>query len=96
MAKLSNEDVLKLATLAKLKLTEDEVKKFQSEISDILDFVEQLHKVDVDDLKATSQVTGLENATRDDEVIEYGVSQAELLKNVPEVDGTSIKVKRVL
>lgn len=96
MAKLSNDDVLKLASLAKLKLTEDEVKKFQTEISDILDFVEQLHKVDAGGLEETSQVTGLENATRGDEEIEYGVSQAELLKNVPEIDGTSIKVKRVL
>jgi aspartyl-tRNA(Asn)/glutamyl-tRNA(Gln) amidotransferase subunit C len=46
MAKLSREDVLKLARLARLHLSEQEVEKFQEEISTILGYVEQLQNVD--------------------------------------------------
>ncbi len=96
MAKLSREDVLKLAKLAKLDLTDEEVVKFQTELSDILGYVEQLSSADVTGLKPTTQVTGLVNVTRNDEVKDYGLDQQALLKNVPQRQGNDIKVRRVL
>ena len=96
MAKLSREDILKLARLAQLKLTDEEIVKFQKEISEILGYVEQLQNVNVKGLKPTYQVTGLKNVTRKDEIIDYGVSQADLLKNVPALEDKQIKVRRVL
>jgi len=96
MAKLTREDVLKLARLARLQLEEDEVERYQVELSEILKFVEQLNEATVKDLIPTSQVTGLTNITREDMVIDYGYSPEELLKNVPEVQDGQIKVKRVL
>jgi len=96
MAKLSSEDVLKLANLAKLELSKDEVELFRSELSDILGYVEQLQKVNTKGLKPTYQVTGLASITRPDEVIDYGYTQQDLLKNVPTSQNGHIKVKRVL
>lgn len=96
MAKLSREDVLKLAGLAKLNLTDDEIEKFQTELSEILGYVEQLSEVDVTGLAPTTQVTGLTNITRKDEVRNYGMDQQALLKNVPARQGNDIKVRRVL
>lgn len=96
MTKLSREDVLKLAKLAHLELTDEEVVKYQNELSEILDYVAQLQSVDTTGLEPTYQVTGLENSMRKDEVVDYGVSQAELLKNLPDRESSSIKVKRVL
>lgn len=96
MAKLTREDVLKLAKLAKLKLTDEEVESFTKEISEILNYVEQLQAVDIDSLEPTYQVTGLTNATRPDEVKDYGVSTQDLLKNLPAREGSQIQVKRVL
>lgn len=96
MAKLSREDILKLARLAQLELTDEEIGKFQKEISEILGYVEQLRNVDVKGLKPTYQVTGLKNVTRKDEIIDYGIAQADLLKNVPELENKQIKVRRVL
>ncbi len=96
MAKLSREDILKLAKLAKLELGEEEIEEFRLEISEILGYVEQLQKVDVDDLKPTYQVTGLKNVTRPDEIFNYDTSPQELLKNAPETKDGYIKVKRVL
>ncbi len=96
MAKLSREEVLKLAKLSKLELTDQEVTQFSDEISKILEYVQQLQSVDTYGLEPTSQVTGLKSVMRGDETIDYGVSQKELLQNVPSVKDDQIKVKRVL
>ncbi len=96
MAKLTRDDVLKLARLARLDLSDAEVEEFQSELSEILQYVEQLQGVDIEGLKPTNQVTGLTNVMRQDEVKDYGYATAELLKNVPQTQGEQIKVKRMI
>lgn len=96
MAKLTREDILKLARLARLSLTDDEVTQFQAEISAILGYVDQLQAVDLSGLEPTYQVTGLKNVTRPDEVIEYVAKPSDLLKNAPGTENGHIKVKRML
>lgn len=96
MAKLTREDVLKLARLARISLTDDEVDSFAEELSEILGYVEQLSSVDVTGLKPTNQVTGLTNVTREDEVRGYGYTPADLLAIVPSVQADQIKVKRMI
>jgi aspartyl-tRNA(Asn)/glutamyl-tRNA(Gln) amidotransferase subunit C len=96
MAKLTREDVLKLAKLAKLELTDKEVDSFTKEISEILNYVEQLQSVNIKDTKPTYQVTGLTNVTRSDVIKEYQATRTDLLKNLPQREGNLIKVKRVL
>jgi aspartyl-tRNA(Asn)/glutamyl-tRNA(Gln) amidotransferase subunit C len=96
MADLTKEDILKLARLSRLKLTDSEVSEFQKEISEILGYVQMLDKVDTKGLKPTYQVTGLKNVSRKDELIDYGVSQEELLKNLPARDKNYIKVRKML
>jgi len=96
MAKLTRDDVLKLAYLARLEIDENEIDRYQSELNEILKYVEQLQDVPVDTLQPTNQVTGLTNITRDDTVIDYGYKPADLLKNVPAVIDNQIEVKRIL
>ncbi len=96
MTKISREDILKLAKLSKLRLSEDEIEQYQKELTEILEYISQLSKVDTKNLKPTSQVTGLENVTRKDEIIDYVATPDELLKNAPALKGDLIKVKRVL
>lgn len=96
MAKLTRNDVLKLARLARLQLSEEEIKQFQKEISEILGFVEQIQSVDLEGVEPTYQVTGLKDVMRPDEVRDYGVPPEELLKNAPATEGGHFKVKRVI
>ncbi len=96
MADLTREDILQLARLAKLELTDEEIKKFQNELGDILGYVEKLSEVDVKGLKPTTQVTGLVNVMRNDEIKPYQADQQALLKNLPDRQGNNIKVRRVL
>lgn len=96
MANITISDVLKLARLSKISLSEDELKEFTGEINEIINYIDQLASVDVKGLTPTDQVTGLTNVTRNDEIIDYGISTDQLLKNVPQKEANQIKVKRVL
>lgn len=96
MSKLSRVDVLKLAALSKLRLSEEEIEKLRGELSEILDYVEILNRVDVTGLEPTYQVTGLTNVMRDDEIKDYGYKSEDLLKNAPAIQDGQFKVKRVL
>lgn len=96
MAELTREDVLKLAQLARLSLTDDEVEEFRNELSAILAYVQQLQNVDVNGLKPTTQVSGLTNVMRDDILIDYSIDRKDLLKNVPHIEDEMIKVKRMV
>ncbi len=96
MADLTQKDILKLARLARLHLSDEEVEQFRTEISAILGYVEQLQKVDTKGLEPTYQVTGLKNVTRPDEIKDYGPSPEDLLKNAPATEKGHFKVKRIL
>ncbi len=96
MADLTRDDVLKLAQLARLDLSDEEIERYAKELSEILHYVEQLQKVNTSGLEPTNQVTGLTNVMRDDEVVDYGYVPKELLKNVPHVQDSLIKVKRMI
>ncbi|MDB5169641.1 MAG: aspartyl/glutamyl-tRNA(Asn/Gln) amidotransferase subunit [Candidatus Saccharibacteria bacterium] len=96
MADLSRDDVVKLAALARLELSEEEIAEYSQELTAILHYVEQLQNVDVAGLQPTNQVTGLTNVMRDDEVQDYGYDAKDLLKNVPTVENDQIKVKRMI
>jgi aspartyl-tRNA(Asn)/glutamyl-tRNA(Gln) amidotransferase subunit C len=96
MAKISRDDVLKLAKLSKIRLSDEEVNKFVDELDAIVKYVEQIDSADTAGLKPTDQVTGLENVMRPDEVADYDETPDQLLKNAPSQEKNYIKVKRVL
>jgi aspartyl-tRNA(Asn)/glutamyl-tRNA(Gln) amidotransferase subunit C len=96
MSQLTKEEVLKLARLARLRLTDAEVEKYTKELGEILTYVELLSAVDTEGLKPTNQVTGLHNVYRSDEVIEYTAKPEELLKATPKNKDGYIQVKRMI
>ena len=96
MTELTREDVLKLARLARLDLTDEEVEAFRKEMSAILEYVAQLNDADVEGLEPTTQVTGLKNVMRKDSVIDYGISPADLLRLAPKTQDGQIKVNRMI
>jgi aspartyl-tRNA(Asn)/glutamyl-tRNA(Gln) amidotransferase subunit C len=96
MSKLTREDVLKLAQLMRLELSDAEVEEFRGELSEILTYVEQLQSVNVAGLKPTNQVSGLVNVMRSDQVKDYGYKPGDLLKNVPKVKDDQIVAERMI
>lgn len=96
MAKLSRDDVLKLARLSRLHLTNEEVEQFAQEINGILQYIDQLQNINLEKIEPTYQVTGLTNVTRTDVAKSYGPVHDELLKNTPAIEDGHIKVRRML
>jgi aspartyl-tRNA(Asn)/glutamyl-tRNA(Gln) amidotransferase subunit C len=92
---LSRDEVLHIARLARLGLSEDEVTKFQGQLSQILDQFEALQSLDTDSVPPTAYQLSLENVVRDDEVRpSLGVDVA--LANAPLREGNFVRVRRVL
>jgi aspartyl-tRNA(Asn)/glutamyl-tRNA(Gln) amidotransferase subunit C len=88
-------DVSKIAKLANLPLTDEEKKKFEKQLSETLDYVKQLEEIDTKNVEPTSQVTGLENVLREDEV-RKSLTQEEALKNAKATHKGFFKVKQIL
>lgn len=96
MAKLTRDDVLKLARLARLDLSDAEIEEYTTELTEILQYVEHLQSIDIDGLEPTNQVTGLTNVTRKDQIADYGYKPSDLRDNLPDSEGDLIKVKRMI
>lgn len=88
-------DVLHVAKLASLPLKPEEKDKFEKQLSEILSYVEKLKKVDTKNVEISSQVTGLENVTREDEITP-SLTQEEALSNTKSQHNGFFKVKAIL
>lgn len=95
MTQISRDDVLTLARLSSLQLTDDEIDGLKVDLDAIVGYITQLNELDTEGVLPTYQVTGLENVWRKDEV-QQGVSRKDLIKLAPESDKEQIKVPKVL
>ncbi len=95
MSKITPEEVRRIAALANIGLTDDQVGHFASELDAIVAFVEQLSSVDTESVDPTDQVTGLVDVWRKDE-IQPSLSYDDLKLNAPAWEDGHFKVRRVL
>jgi len=93
--KLTEEEVVHMAKLAGLTLTPKEVKKFQKQLSEVLDYIEILKKVKTKGVESTSQVTGLESVFREDKVAGPSLSQKEVLSGSKSTHNGMFKTKAI-
>jgi aspartyl-tRNA(Asn)/glutamyl-tRNA(Gln) amidotransferase subunit C len=96
MSKITTLQVEQLAKLARVGLTNKEIEALSLEMSAILDYAKRLDEVDVNGVEPTSQVTGLVDVTRIDEVERSEITRDELLSNTQNTEDGFIKVKAVL
>ena len=93
--KLSREEVLHIALLARLGLTEAEVDKLWEQLSNILDNFEILKQVDTNNVPPTAQSIVLQNVLSKDEVVP-SLPPSEILANAPKKEGDFFRVRAVL
>ena len=93
--KLLREQVLHIAELAKLDLSEEEIGLFTEQLSDILAYFEHLNTLDTSDLPPTAQAIYQRNVMRPDQVI-ASLAVDEALANAPERKGQHFKVNSIL
>lgn len=88
-------NVSHVAKLANLPLTPSEKEKFEKQLAETLEYVKQLEEIDTKNVEPTSQVTGLENVTREDRTA-LSLTQEEALSNTKSQHNGFIKVKAIL
>ncbi len=93
---LSIEQIEQISVLARLSLTEEEKKQYAEQLSVVLDYIEVLNEVDTEGVPETSQVTGLEDIVREDQVIDIPEDiKQKLIESFPGQKGNLLKVKAV-
>ena len=88
-------DISYVAKLANLPLSSEEKKKFEKQLEETIQYIDSLNEVDTKGIEPTSQVTGLENVTREDEV-KPSLTQEEALSNAKSTHNGFFKVKGIL
>ncbi|HEV3229773.1 MAG TPA: Asp-tRNA(Asn)/Glu-tRNA(Gln) amidotransferase subunit GatC [Solirubrobacteraceae bacterium] len=81
---IEREQVLHIARLARLSLSEDEVTRMASELSKVLEHVEKINELDLEDVRPTTHVVEVENALRADEP-RPSLPREVVLESAPEV-----------
>ncbi len=92
---LTREEVLHIAQLAHLGLSEDDVPKFQEQLSEILDHFEALRALDTEGVPPTSHPLPLESVMREDEVTP-SLPVEDVLANAPNAEDGLFRVRAVL
>lgn len=93
--KLSREEVLNIATLCRIELSDEEVQRFQGQLSNILENFEVLEQVDTTDVPPTAYPITLKNVTRED-VARPSLPKEDILANAPRQEDSCFRVKAVL
>jgi aspartyl-tRNA(Asn)/glutamyl-tRNA(Gln) amidotransferase subunit C len=93
---LSKQEVQKIASLARIEITDEEAEKYSKELSDILGFVDKLNEVDTQGIEPIAHITGAKNVMREDKVVEYSEeTKKNIINNFPEKKDRFDKVKAV-
>jgi aspartyl-tRNA(Asn)/glutamyl-tRNA(Gln) amidotransferase subunit C len=88
---IDREQVLHVARLARLRLTEDEIESMTGDLSTVLDHIEKIGELDLDGVEPTSHVVELENVLRPDEP-RPSLPREVALAEAPDSDGVGFRV----
>lgn len=93
--RLTREEVLHIAALARLGVTEADVDRFREQLSNILENFEVLQQIDTKDVPPTASSIALQNVMRED-VVCPDLPPGEVLANAPQREGDFFRVRAVL
>ena len=92
---LTPEEVRYNARLARVGLSDDEVSRFQNQLSQILDYFERLQEVDTENVPPTAHTLAMHNVMRDDEP-HPSIDKEEVLANAPQREDDRFRVRAIL
>jgi len=93
--KISKDDVVKVAELARLEVTKEETEIFTEQLGNILEYIEKLNELDTDNVEPTSHVLDISTPLREDKVVKW-LSIEEVLQNAPESEDDFFVVPQVI
>lgn len=93
--RISTEDVAHVATLARLRLTDDELERFTGQLAAVLDHARDVEALDTQGVPPTAHPLPLVNVLRDDVVVP-SLDREEVLAQAPAVEADRFRVPRIL
>jgi len=93
--KIDRTEVIKVAKLARLQLTQTEIDEFTGQLSAILDYVEKMNELDTADVQPLSHCLPISNVLRED-IVKESLGTEKTLANAPQRDGDFFKVPKIL
>ena len=94
-ARLTRDNVAKVADLARLNLSEAELERYTEQLGAVLDHAEDVASLDLDGVPPTAHPLPLVNVLRDDVVVE-GVDREEVRSQAPSVEDRRYRVPAIL
>ena len=95
MQNISREEIIHIAKLANLNLSEEEINKYRDNMQEILEFANTINEVNTEGLNETIGTNNNQNVFRKDEVVEFQNREL-LLKNAPSQDEGMFRIPKVL
>ena len=92
---ISLDQVRHVAKLARLALREDKLAKIAPQLGAILQYIEQINKIDKSGVEPMAHALPLHNVLRED-VVEPSLPLEDVLKNAPQTDGPFFKVPKII
>lgn len=94
---LHKDEIIHIAQLARIGLREDEIVKYQRELSLILDYFNKLEKADTDEIDPIGHITGSHTTLKEDEIIDSSIETKKIIfDNFPDKKNNQVKVKSIL
>ncbi len=93
---ISDNDVLHIAKLARLKLADNEIASYKKNLQEILDFANTINNVNTENINETIGVNENYNVFRKDEIKQEESSKDELLANAPSQDEGMFRIPKVI
>ena len=95
MNKISSSDVRKVAQLARLELSEDQIETYTSQLEEILSYVDQLQDIDTKNIHPTTRAVEVVNAMRED-LVAVNCSREDILDQAPHREGDFFRVPKII
>ncbi len=92
---MDKNDILRVAELARLELTDEEKAEFSRQLSDIISYVEKINELNTENVEPTDHIVDMKNVLRDDVVTE-SIERKKLEKIAPRFEKEHFVVPRII
>jgi len=93
--KITRQEVEHVAMLARLEITEEELKTYTEQLNSILEYAAMLEKLNTEDIKPTAHAVPIHNVLRED-VVKTSMDREKALSNAPDAEEGFFKVPRIV
>lgn len=92
---VTKKEIEKIAELARIKFSDEELESFTPQMNEILSYMDKLNELDTENVKPLSHPVEQTNVFRDD-IVKPSISNQDALKNAPAKDDNHFRVPKVI